>query len=525
MQFFWDFKNYTPGEVPPDWEVIDISTNAIVECVISENQTLKLTATPNGPSPMIQVYFYSLLPELEDVVDIDAVLRFKLSGSETIGTGILLESYEDLIAGQVSLFQNSPVVALNTTNVQDSAIGSIPIQPDTWYFARIKFDGPNLSIKYWTSGEPEPDWMLSIEDPERVSDPGIVSFLGSGRLGTSAATIEWDYIGIGINGVEAPIPKISTPQTIKVDSIHTELVSNPVIVQRGTDVSFTVPSSSISTSLSPVQLVKKRTVEADSTLLLLKPVTPNLDYTSPAILALETANGLVMGENFEYKISGSVVGYKDGIPVVVKYKINDAAPQEITSIVTSNEVSTYFSKLLVYRDKLLWDKDTPIIAVELEENVDHLLTVWIENERGIKIDEKIITFRVVQPTRFEYKISGNITGFRDGSTVTVKYKVNDSFEQVITTQIVNANESVRFEKTLEYRDGRLWDGTIDVVGYDLAFDVEHTITIWAEDDQGLRSEDITRTFTVVAIDPPDDDPFENLPPVLSVDTPDYWTLG
>lgn len=462
-QFYWDFKNYSPGEVPPDWDwdVIVPWEDVIVECVISENQTLKLTITPNGSSQLIYVDFFSLLPELQSVVDLEAVLRFKFSGSESIVTGIYLEPYGDHPKGQVGLYQNSPFVALETPNVQDYVIGSIPIQPDTWYFARIKFDGPNLSIKYWTSGEPEPDWMLSIEDPERVSDPGIVVFFGEVQLGTSAATIEWDYIGIGINGAEAPMPQEEPPTN-------------------------TIP-----------------------------------------VISVDTINDQILREGSTFTISGNVYDQNSNDVVTVKYKINNGAEHVLTSATSDGVTPIQFFKQLNYSNRRLLDNNVDVVGEDLAEDVDHTLTIWAEDDKGGISEQITVTFRVIwqySPVLTietidnqileegsSYSISGSVYDQNSGDIVTVKYRINQGSEQIISSTVSDGVTPAQFSKQLIYSNKRLFDGNTDVVGEDLAENVDHTLTIWAEDDKGGVSDPVTVTFRVIWV--------RQTPPVLSVIEP------
>lgn len=467
-QFYWNFQNDIPGETPNDWEVVDSSKDVTVDCVVTENNTLKLTATGNESSSILNVIITSLLPELRFVVDVDAILRFKFSGSTNLATGILFLPYESMTAGQVGLFQNSPVVALDTPNVHDYAIGSIPIQPDTWYFARIKFDGPNLSIKYWASGESEPDWMLSIEDPERVHYPGSLAFFGDGQLDASTtATIEWDYIGIGINGAEAPMPQEEEP-----------------------------PANAV------------------------------------PIVSSDTINNQILEEGASFFISGNVVDTNSGDTVTVKYKINDGTEQVLLSSTSDGVTPIQFSKQLIYSNKRLFDGSTDIVGEDLAENVDHTLTIWAEDDKGGVSDPITVTFRVIwvrqtppvlsviEPQNNKtlkdedsYTISGAVTDLNVDDVVTVKFKINGGAERIIASAVSDGTSPIIFSKQLVYSNKRLWDGTTDIIGSDLAENVDHTITIWAEDDKGGVSEQIIRTFRVIwpVIPPPEEPPVEDAP--------------
>ncbi|MGG1249871.1 sialidase family protein [Brevibacillus agri] len=89
-----------------------------------------------------------------------------------------------------------------------------------------------------------------------------------------------------------------------------------------------------------------------------------------------------------------------------------------------------------------------------------------------------------------------------GNVVTVKYKINNGSARALQSGVSNGSTPISFAKTLTYSNKRIWDGTTDVVGVDLAENTDHTLTVWAEDDQGGKSAEITRKFRVVWNRPP-----------------------
>lgn len=101
-----------------------------------------------------------------------------------------------------------------------------------------------------------------------------------------------------------------------------------------------------------------------------------------------------------------------------------------------------------------------------------------------------------------YTISGSATDHDNGDVVTIKYKINSGTPRAINSSVSNGSTAIPFSKILTFRNKRLWDGSTDVVGYDLAEGTNHTLTVWAEDDKGGKSPETTRTFTVVWNRPP-----------------------
>ncbi|RAP28627.1 hypothetical protein C2W64_04683 [Brevibacillus laterosporus] len=93
------------------------------------------------------------------------------------------------------------------------------------------------------------------------------------------------------------------------------------------------------------------------------------------------------------------------------------------------------------------------------------------------------------------RIEGNTMDVNNGNVVTIKYQINKGTARAAQSGVSNGSTTLSFSKVLTYRGGRLYDGSIDVSGL-LAEGTNHTISIWAEDDQGGKSEVVTRTFTV-----------------------------
>ncbi len=106
-----------------------------------------------------------------------------------------------------------------------------------------------------------------------------------------------------------------------------------------------------------------------------------------------------------------------------------------------------------------------------------------------------------------FTISGNTIDVDNGNVVTIKYQINKGTARAAQSGVSNGSTPLSFSKVLTYRGGRLYDGSAVVSGL-LAEGTNHTVTIWAEDDQGGKSDVVTRNFTVK----------HNKAPILTVGT-------
>lgn len=113
-----------------------------------------------------------------------------------------------------------------------------------------------------------------------------------------------------------------------------------------------------------------------------------------------------------------------------------------------------------------------------------------------------------------YSIEGTATDPDTGNVLTIKYKINNSPARAVTSGVSDGSSPLSFSKTLMYSNKRLWDGSMDVTGADLAENTDHVLTVWAEDDQGGKSAEVTRKFRVIW----------NRPPVISGTNTDLGTI-
>jgi len=111
-------------------------------------------------------------------------------------------------------------------------------------------------------------------------------------------------------------------------------------------------------------------------------------------------------------------------------------------------------------------------------------------------------------------VQGSATEVDSGNVVTSKYKINNGTVRALQSGVSNGSTPISFAKNLTYKGKRMWDGAVDVSGADLAENVDHTLTVWAEDDQGGKSTEVIRKFRVIW----------NRPPVISDSNRDLGIL-
>lgn len=113
-----------------------------------------------------------------------------------------------------------------------------------------------------------------------------------------------------------------------------------------------------------------------------------------------------------------------------------------------------------------------------------------------------------------YLVEGSATDADAGNVVTVKYQINNGPVRALQSGVSDGSTPISFARTLAYRNKRVWDGSTDVAGADLAENTDHFLKVWAEDDQGGKSAEVTRKFRVIW----------NRPPVISGENGDLGIL-
>jgi hypothetical protein len=176
----------------------------------------------------------------------------------------------------------------------------------------------------------------------------------------------------------------------------------------------------------------------------------------------------------------------------------------------SNSVSNgTFSKSLFAAQRYLYQKTT-LTQSEMAVTSSTSGTITVATRIVLEpITNRMPTISLTSPTNNQTLSEGNTlpvegtAGDTDnGNVVTVKYKINNGPTRAIASGVSDGSSPISFARTLTYSNKRLWDGSTDIVGADLAEGVDHTLTVWAEDDQGGKSAEVTRKFRVIWNRPP-----------------------
>lgn len=99
-------------------------------------------------------------------------------------------------------------------------------------------------------------------------------------------------------------------------------------------------------------------------------------------------------------------------------------------------------------------------------------------------------------------VAGEASDADANNNVVIKCQINNGPIRNIGSGVSDGVTPISFARTLTYHNKRLWDGAMDVAGADLAEDVDHILKVWAEDDQGGKSAEVTRKFRVIWNRPP-----------------------
>ncbi|WP_158642181.1 Ig-like domain-containing protein [Brevibacillus laterosporus] len=156
-------------------------------------------------------------------------------------------------------------------------------------------------------------------------------------------------------------------------------------------------------------------------------------------------------------------------------------------------------------------------------NENHVITDWDRGWRPVlEALNQAPTLALTSPSDNQtlienatLNIQGTASDTDKDNVVTIKYRINNGTTRALQSGVSNGSTPISFAKTLTFRAKRLYDGTTDLTGSDLAENTDHTLTIWAEDDQGGKSTEVTRKFRVV----------HNRPPVINGQNVDLGVLN
>lgn len=206
-------------------------------------------------------------------------------------------------------------------------------------------------------------------------------------------------------------------------------------------------------------------------------------------LTLSNQNNHVLSEGSILSITGSASDTDNGDVVTVKYKINNGTVRNIASgVATGTPLS--FAQNLTFSNKRLRDGSTEITG-DLAENVDHILTVWAEDDKGGKSTEVTRKFRVIHNRPPVISGTNEDLGTIQAppsKTYTVKELENDAFTvtEKINGKVIRSFAGVaEQENTITIPHG-LW--------IRLQPGVQHTLAIEATDSKGMTA---VRTYTFV----------------------------
>lgn len=103
------------------------------------------------------------------------------------------------------------------------------------------------------------------------------------------------------------------------------------------------------------------------------------------------------------------------------------------------------------------------------------------------------------------QVEGSAVDLDVNDPVTIYLQINNGTPVAIHSGVSDGSAAISFVKQLEYRNKRVFYGTTDLTGADLAENTDHSLKVWAEDNKGGRSAEVTRKFRVI----------HNRPPVIS----------
>ncbi|WP_235615938.1 Ig-like domain-containing protein, partial [Brevibacillus reuszeri] len=207
------------------------------------------------------------------------------------------------------------------------------------------------------------------------------------------------------------------------------------------------------------------------------------------VITLTTPDNRTLTENSTYDVAGNAVDEDVGNVVTVYYKINNGPPQAAASDVSDGSTPILFSKQLIYKNKRVYLGTTDITGADLAENVDHILTVWADDNKPGKSTELTRKFRVVwnRPPVIDGQ-NGDIGIHETPPEVTYAaydpegnaFSITEKINGVVTRSfagVANRQETfqINHDTWLKLEPGVL-----------------HSLTIEAVDDQGAKS---TRVYT------------------------------
>ncbi|MED1802266.1 hypothetical protein [Brevibacillus porteri] len=99
-------------------------------------------------------------------------------------------------------------------------------------------------------------------------------------------------------------------------------------------------------------------------------------------------------------------------------------------------------------------------------------------------------------------IQGSVTDTDANDPVTIYLQINNGTILAVDSNVSDGATAIPFAKTLTYKNKRVYSGTTDLVGADLAENTDHTLKVWAEDNKQGKSTEVIRKFRIIWNRPP-----------------------
>jgi hypothetical protein len=212
--YFTDFSEYTAGSQPSDfterWDTAAVT--ATVETVSGTSGGVALRFVSGSGPAAISWDEIDGDPDRDDVEILTRTRRTTTAGSNSMGVlarAVNLEAtrtgYFSTISGglRTDRYLNGGYSSFSST--------SFAIAFEVWYYVRARFNGTNVKLKAWSGDlvdEPS-DWGIETTNSD-ISGAGWVGFFNF-----HDGTIEYDFLGVGTNGDQAPssapTPGLETP--------------------------------------------------------------------------------------------------------------------------------------------------------------------------------------------------------------------------------------------------------------------------------------------------------------------------
>ncbi|WP_242068616.1 Ig-like domain-containing protein, partial [Brevibacillus laterosporus] len=230
-------------------------------------------------------------------------------------------------------------------------------------------------------------------------------------------------------------------------------------------------------------------------------ITPYPETYHPAASRIVTTGGNIT--KIEHTITGNTITFSADIPPTLIGKT-------ITNLQNDSE---YWASTQEFFFQAKYSRSTASFTRFALKNNIVIKSSWFNTAPTLNVASPADNQTLTENTTVN--IQGTASDTDKDNVVTIKYRVNNGTTRALQSGVSNGSTPISFAKTLTFRTKRLYDGTTDLTGSDLAENTDHTLTIWAEDDQGGKSPEVTRKFRVV----------HNRPPVITGQNEDLGVLS